>query len=299
MKLHSLVLGLISALILAIPAMAEHWHADRLRGVVLMMAGGDWVAVQIGDVVDDGRVLRTGADGHVTLRSGPQLVEMRPNSQIQLTGEPGRARTWVYQAGGEITADVEARDVEHFGVQTHNMVAVVKGTRFTVTAGPGGESVSVDRGTVGVTHRARRQSVSITAGQRAEGRSGSLRVEGRGALPPIVDEQGRPVAPATPAPVSGPATTVAPGNSAHAPGHAMGTPAQPGSPPGKSDAAPGHAKGAAPGNSGSAPGKAEAGPKADPGKPSGGPGKSGSASGRADKSPPGQSGKGGPGGRNR
>lgn len=187
------------------------------------MVDGNWFPIVKGDVVADARIIRTGANGHVTFISGEQVVEMRPNSQIQISALEGRDYTWVLQSGGEITADVDARNVEHFGVQTHHMAAIVKGTRFTVVANEEGASVAVERGTVSVNEAERGMSVAIGAGQRAVGGSGSLRVEGQGNLPTVLDATGRPVVLPTATPAAVNADSVAQahqgsGNSANAPG---------------------------------------------------------------------------------
>lgn len=280
------------------PALGGEWQADRLRGVVLTMVDETWTPISIGDVIEDSRIIRTVANGHVTFRSGDQVLEMRPNSQIQISAMQGRDYTWVLHSGGEITADVEALDVEHFGIRTHHMVAVVKGTRFTVFTDENGGGVSVERGTVSVTESDRGLSVAINAGQRAVGSSGRLQVEGLGELPTVVDAAGRPVVvPAiaqasntsngstssnTPGNLNGALgqSGGAPGNSENAPGHSGGAPGNSGNAPGRSGEVPGNSgnapgqSGAAPGNSGNAPGHSGTAP-----------GNSGNAPGRTGKAP--------------
>lgn len=95
MQLFRLGAALALTLLIQASAMAGEWHAERLRGVVLTMLGDQWHPVAIGDTINDNRVIRTGANGHLTLRSGPQTVELRPNTQIQISSLAGRDHTWV------------------------------------------------------------------------------------------------------------------------------------------------------------------------------------------------------------
>ncbi len=281
MNIFKTALAFAAALMANQPAFAGEWQADRLRGVVLAMVDETWIPISIGDVIEDSRIIRTGANGHVTFRSGEQVLEMRPNSQIQISALEGRDYTWVLHSGGEITADVEALDVEHFGIRTHHMVAVVKGTRFTVFADENGGDVSVERGTVSVTESERGLSVAINSGQRAVGGSGRLAVEGQGQLPTVVDAAGRPVIVPTSAQSNGMSdSSDAPGNSGNAPGRSGEAPGNSGNTPGQSGGAPGNS-GDAPGNSGNAPGRsAEA-----PGNSGNAPGRSGEAPGKSGNAP--------------
>jgi hypothetical protein len=283
MNLSKVATAFAAVLLSSQPTIAGEWQADRLRGVVLAMVNDTWIPISIGDVIEDSRIIRTGANGHVTFRSGEQVLEMRPNSQIQISAIEGRDYTWVLHSGGEITADVDALDVEHFGIQTHHMAAVVKGTRFTVVADENGGNVSVERGTVSVTENERGLSVAINAGQRAVGGSGRLQVEGQGELPTVVDAAGRPVV----VPASAPFNDVsdssgAPGKSGNAPGRSGEAPGNSGNAPGQSRDAPGNSgngpgqSGAVPGNSGSAPGQSDAAP----GNSGNAPGSSGNAPGK-------------------
>lgn len=267
---------------------AGEWQAERLRGVVLMMIDGEWQPIARGDVIEDSRVIRTGANGQVTFRSGQQVIELKRNTQIQVSAIEDRDHTWILHAGGQLTADVDARDVEHFGVRTHHIVAVVKGTRFTVSAEPESASVGVERGSVSVNESGAGLSVQLAAGQQASGGGGQLSVSGEGNLPTVRDASGRAVVPPTPT-VSmnqNAASAVEPRNSAAA--TITGVPAPDRSPEAQGNAAsaPGRS-GEAPGNAGNAPGRSgERGNSANaPGQNGGSPGNSGNAPGHSNSSP--------------
>ncbi|MCD7059777.1 FecR family protein [Pelagibacterium xiamenense] len=169
----AIAVGLFAGLLPSI-SFAGEWYAERLRGVVLMMVEDQWVPIERGTTIPDSRIIRTGANGQVTFRSGEQVIELTRDTQIQISSAEARDYTWVLQAGGEITVDVDAREVEHFGVRTFHLVTVVKGTRFTVTADEQTASVSVERGVVAVEDLDTGRTADVQAGQRATGGDGDL-----------------------------------------------------------------------------------------------------------------------------
>ena len=149
-------------------ALADDWVAVRLRGAVLQLVDGEWATLRRGDVVPDSRVIRTLASGSVEFQRGNEHVTLGADTQIQIY-DKARAKpfTTVKQYFGTVSVEAEVRDVQHFAVQTQYLAAVVKGTRFTVTANKEGASVTVGRGSVFVEGTASRASVVITAGQSA------------------------------------------------------------------------------------------------------------------------------------
>jgi hypothetical protein len=157
------VLALSSAV-----AMADDWVAVRLRSVVLQLVDGAWEKLARGDIVPDSRVIRTLGNGNVEFERGEERVALGTNTQIQIYDEVRRRPfTTVKHYFGTVTVEAEVQDVQHFAVQTQYLAAVVKGTRFTVTAGEHGAKVAVERGSVFVQDRATRNDVTIEAGQSA------------------------------------------------------------------------------------------------------------------------------------
>src|SRR5215216_997098 len=104
-------------LILAIPGFAQDWVADRLRGDVEQMAGGQWVALARGAVVLDGQRVRTSPNGRVDLVRGAEVLELGPGTEIRLHEGAGKLTT-IDLTSGTVTADVERRNVQHFEVDT-------------------------------------------------------------------------------------------------------------------------------------------------------------------------------------
>lgn len=157
----------------ATAALADDWTVTKQRGRVLELVAGEWQPVRRGDVIPDDRVIRT-LEARVTLVRGQEMIELGPDTQIQIFDEPSRRPfTTVKQYFGTLEVEAEVRNVEHFAVQTPLLVAVVKGTRFSVTSGDGDSFVTVLRGQVGVLNRDSRARVNISAGQSAGRRAGS------------------------------------------------------------------------------------------------------------------------------
>ena len=164
-------------------AFADDWVAVRLRGAVLQLVDGEWQKLSRGDVVPDSRVIRTLAMGSVEFQRGEERVGLGPDTQIQIYD---RARskpfTTVKQYFGTVTVEAEVQEVQHFAVQNNYLAAVVKGTRFTVTADADSASVAVARGAVFVEDRATGNDVTVTVGQTAsvDGTHGAPTVTGKG-----------------------------------------------------------------------------------------------------------------------
>jgi hypothetical protein len=189
-----LILSLIVFVLAASAAVADDWTVVKLRGQVLQLEGGEWHPLERGDVVPDSRVIRT-LRARVTLVRGAETVELGPDTQVQIFDEVRRnAFTTVKQYFGTVEVEAEARNVEHFAVQTPLLVAVVKGTRFVVVSGEDETVVGVKRGHVFVENRDSRSRVTLSPGQSVS-RHGTaeLVVTGRGRLPLVVGKDGMPV----------------------------------------------------------------------------------------------------------
>lgn len=178
----------------AVPVLADDWRATRLRGVVLELVNGDWRQLSRGDVVPDDRVVRTLRSGRVTFERGGERIDLGADTQVQIFDRSGKPFTTVKQYFGSVGIEANARNVEHFSVQTPHLSAVVKGTRFTVRSDRDGAEVEVERGRVAVRDADSRQSTLISAGQSAQSGQGTpLQVSGAGSLPVVFDAKGKPV----------------------------------------------------------------------------------------------------------
>jgi hypothetical protein len=182
--MRNLLLGLLAAAVLAITAgtaFADDWTVTRLRGTVEQMIDGQWQPLERGSVVPDTRKIFTRSNGHATLVRGNEAIELGPNTQIEIHDQGGRKPfTTILQYAGVLTVEAEVRNVQHFAVRTAYLAAVVKGTRFTVTARSNGGSVEVERGQVSVENEQNDEAVLIVAGQKAKvAKGGGLTVSGK------------------------------------------------------------------------------------------------------------------------
>ena len=182
--MRNLLLGLLAAAVLAITggtAFADDWTVTRLRGTVEQMVDGQWQPLERGSVVPDTRKIFTRSNGHATLVRGNEAIALGPNTQIEIHDQGGRKPfTTILQYAGVLTVEAEVRNVQHFAVRTAYLAAVVKGTRFTVTARSNGGSVEVQRGEVSVEDKQSAETVLIVAGQKAKvAKGGGLTVSGK------------------------------------------------------------------------------------------------------------------------
>jgi FecR protein len=151
-------------------AEAADWTVTKLHGMVYAeAASGGWVRLSRGDAVVDGRAIRTLRSGNAVFARGSETVAFGPGTQAEITDRPGRRPfTTVLEQIGTVGVSAEALAVRHFSVETPYLVAVVKGTEFTVRTDAGGSDVAVSRGLVSVTSRSGRRTVLLPAGQSVE-----------------------------------------------------------------------------------------------------------------------------------
>ena len=189
-KSRLLLLVMALSALLTFGASADEWVAERLRGGVFAYAGDTWVQLNRGDVVPDDRVIRTQNNGRVTFVRGAEQIEVGPNSQIQIFDKNGRRYTTVRQFYGSVEIEAEVQNVQHFGVRTPYLAAVVKGTKFAVTSDGDSSEVAVSRGHVAVENFATDETVLLSAGQSIE--SDNFVTKGADGLPVLNGVTGLP-----------------------------------------------------------------------------------------------------------
>jgi ferric-dicitrate binding protein FerR (iron transport regulator) len=192
----SLILAPLTLALLCTAAQAGQWSATKLRGAVLVYAGGAWAPLKLGDAVDDTTTIQTLANGRVQLARDGETIDIGPDSQLQVHDRAAPHFTTVQAAFGTVTISDIPQPRPHFAVQTPFVAAVVKGTVFTVMSGKNGAQVRVREGEVAVEDRHSHTFVSLTANQHADISAGQpMTIGGQGALRPIIDARGRAIAP--------------------------------------------------------------------------------------------------------
>lgn len=180
--LAALALGLGCA-----SAQAGDWSVVRLRGGVFALDGQkNWTPVLVGDVISDRRMIETAGNGRVTFQREGQTIDLGPGTLAQIIDFAADSKTTVWEHRGTVGIEAEARDVQHFSVQTPYLAAVVKGTRFTVSSDSDGSTVDVTRGRVEVRDTEHGLSVGVPAGQSASvAQDRAIEVSGPGPKEPI------------------------------------------------------------------------------------------------------------------
>ena len=180
--MRSLAIALAFSFIFAVSAEAgSSWTVQRSSGQVAI-AGSGAKTISLGGKRDlpNGATITTGASGRVLLVRGKETMSVGPNSVVKVPGDNLVGFTTILQKAGEVTFEVEKRNVRHFKVNTPFLAAVVKGTRFTVRVSRKGASVSVTRGLVGVTNLSTGQRNDVGAGQLATVSGSNTTLSGKG-----------------------------------------------------------------------------------------------------------------------
>ncbi len=197
MRISLPILAALALLAMSGIALADDWTAVRLRGQMLELVGKQWQPIGRGAVVADGTAVRSLGNGYADFVRGTETLSIGPNTQIKIADQAvagSKPFTTVTEYFGTVEIDADVENVKHFAVETPYLAAVVKGTRFVVTSGPGGASVTVDRGHVAVSDFADHTHVTVTVGQTAtvtahhRSRKDGLTVSGAGDLPPVLDD---------------------------------------------------------------------------------------------------------------
>ena len=183
----------------------NNWHVSNTSGNVWVTVGGvQQASLSHSSILKPGDSIRTGQDGRALLVHGEEYMLISPNSAIEIPKETKQGLlTTIIQRAGSVVLEVEKRNVKHFEVETPQLAAVVKGTRFRVTVEKDGSYVDVLRGQVEVSDFKSGQYALVQPGQTAKvsaQRSG-LSLSGSGTLGSI--QQGTPRrSSADPAPVT-------------------------------------------------------------------------------------------------
>ncbi len=134
---------------------SKAWTITEMSGRVnIVRSGAAPVALTMGDELGPGDMIETAADsGAILVRNGESIV-VAPNSRMGLpaANDSGFA-TLILQQLGTLLLKVEKRPQRHFEVKTPYLVAIVKGTTFSVNVDSHGASVHVLEGAVEVANK--------------------------------------------------------------------------------------------------------------------------------------------------
>src|SRR5205085_2920188 len=143
------------------------WSVSKSSGEVwIATTGAQPASLKQEDTLKPGDTIQTGRNGRVLLVRGEETILIAPNSVIGVPSEKKDGlSTTILQRVGSILLEVEKKNVKHFEVETPYLVAVVKGTQFSVTVNAASTSVDVKRGQVEVSDFKSGQIALVTPGQ--------------------------------------------------------------------------------------------------------------------------------------
>ena len=145
------------------------WTVQYLKGAAFTRPHeadqNQWQALGAGAQLAPGSVVRTDGSGRMELTNGIDTIRMSPSTEIELPlakeGDPViRVIHWI----GAAFFQVGKRPGPQFEVDTPFIVAIVKGTKFTIAVSDAGASIKVSEGVVSVSATAGGPSIDVTAG---------------------------------------------------------------------------------------------------------------------------------------
>ena len=173
-----LIVGLISPVTGMSPAYAGEdgltWVVTKASGNVQYRMGGkaptEWQALQAGAVLGAAAEVRTGSDSRALLTHQGTTLTVSPESALKLPGADRPNGVYrVFQSLGTLLYKIKERaaGMAAFEVETPYLVAVVKGTVFTVNASNAGAAVHLTEGVVDVQPTLGGTGVTLTPGRTA------------------------------------------------------------------------------------------------------------------------------------
>jgi FecR protein/Putative Flp pilus-assembly TadE/G-like len=146
------------------------WDVNKLSGnAFLTDSAGRQTALKEGAALNPGDNIRTGQNGRALLVRGQETILIASSSVVGIpTHAADGMLTTIDLWAGSIVLAVEKRNHVHFEVDTPHLAAVVRGTRFRVTANKDEANVKVLRGQVEVTDFRSGQYALVLPGQAAE-----------------------------------------------------------------------------------------------------------------------------------
>ena len=173
-----LIVGLVAPVTGMSPAYAGedslNWVVTKASGDVQYRMGGKaptgWQALQVGAVLGAAAEVRTASNSRALLTHQGTTLTVSPESTLKLPGtERPKGVYRVFQSLGTLLYRIKERaaGMAAFEVETPYLVAVVKGTVFTVNASADGAAVHLTEGVVDVQPTLGGTGATLTPGRTA------------------------------------------------------------------------------------------------------------------------------------
>ncbi len=137
-----------------------------------------------------GHRLRTGRSGELILTRDDERVTVTPNSFLEIQPGGGSFTTRLFQKAGTMMFKVRKKARQHFEVRTPYLVAVVKGTQFTVSVHEQGGAVHVTEGLVEVADSGAQNRIMVHPGKTASVAAAKGSKVQLGVTPPATRKKG-------------------------------------------------------------------------------------------------------------
>src|SRR5215469_6204784 len=149
------------------PAAALDVTVASVQGDVSVTAQDRRLDVHKGDVVPLPATINTGPSGSIELRQGNTTLSVAPNSQLAIPAPtvPGEPIDRVVQTRGNAFYNVAKREARKLHVESAYLVAVVKGTQFSVVAQDESATISLFEGRLEVRATDDSDVVDLQAGE--------------------------------------------------------------------------------------------------------------------------------------
>ena len=169
-RLSAILPGLALA---AVHALASASDADieivAVKGDVRITTAGKEFTATAGATLELPSTLRTGKDGSADLRQGDTTIGIGPGTELDFpaTGTPDGPVDRIVQPLGNAFYSVGPRGNRRLRVETPYLVAVIKGTQFSVAVEPDGGTISLHEGSLEILAPDLGASILLDAGEMA------------------------------------------------------------------------------------------------------------------------------------
>lgn len=135
------------------PAWATEITVTSTSGQVALLERGRSVAAAVGATLTLPVEVHTGADGNIDLQQLGSKLHIGPNSTIAMpdAGPQGSMVDKIKQSAGYVLYNIKSRKTQPLSVETPNLVAVVKGTMFTIAVQEHAAEVALMEGSLDIS----------------------------------------------------------------------------------------------------------------------------------------------------
>ena len=146
---------------------------SSFKGEVHATSANHDVPLKVGNIIESPVSFRVGPDGAIELHQGMTVISASANARIDIPKSTDSSQTLerITQTQGNVYYSVAKRPTHKLNVETPFLVAVIKGTRFNVSATESAATVSLLEGNIEI-QGGMGDVTDLKAGQMASGAQG-------------------------------------------------------------------------------------------------------------------------------